>query len=253
MLKYLNISNFAVVEQVEVRFREGLNLLTGETGSGKSIIVDSLGLLMGGRGSSVQVRTRERVATVEGVFEPLGERRLEVARIIKEAGVEAFSDGELLIRREIHANGRSRIFIEDQSVTAQTLRALQPFLIEIHGQGEHRSLLNTQSQMDLLDSFNGALPLRREVAEAFRRWRRLKEELMDLRREILERERAGDFLQFQLSEIEQIAPKPLEDEELAAERKLLGACRKASGIGGRGLRGALRAGRQSTGAPGPGA
>lgn len=221
MLKYLNISNFAVINRLEVSFDSGLNLLTGETGSGKSIIVDSLSLLMGARSSTLQVRTGERVATVEGLFEVDSEGRVKVKKILEEAGIEIEDGTELLIRREIHANGRSRIFVEDQSVTAALLRSLQPFLVAIHGQGEQRSLLSAQSQMELLDSFGSNLPLRKRTAQVYARWRAALEELSTLEREMLERERAVDLLQYELSEIKRIAPKPLEDEELLAERKLL--------------------------------
>jgi DNA repair protein RecN (Recombination protein N) len=221
MLKYLNISNFAVINHLEVPFHSGLNLLTGETGSGKSIIVDSLALLMGSRSSALQVRTGERVAMVEGLFGVSGQACEPVRKILEGAGIEIENSSELLIRREIHANGRSRMFVEDQSVTAATLRALQPSLVAIHGQGEQRSLLSTQSQMDLLDSFGGNLTLRKHVAEAYARWRAALEELSELEREMMERERAVDLLQYELSEIERIAPKPNEDEELAKERKLM--------------------------------
>lgn len=221
MLKYLNISSFAVIDRLEVRFHRGLNLLTGETGSGKSIIVDSLSLLMGARGSALQVRTGERMATVEGLFEVEPERRAAVEQILRGAGVEIEDWAELLIRREIHANGRNRVFVEDQSVTTATLRQLRPFLVAIHGQGEQRSLLSAQSQMDLLDSFGGNRGLREQIAEAYGRWRTTLSELLSLQRLMLERERSIDLLQYELSEIKQIAPKPSEDEELAAERKLL--------------------------------
>lgn len=231
MLKYLNISNFAVINRLEVPFSSGLNLLTGETGSGKSIIVDSLSLLMGARSSALQVRTGERVATVEGLFEVGQEALLSVRRTLDGAGVELHNGTELLIRREIHSNGRSRFFVEDQSVTAATLRSLQPSLVAIHGQGEQRSLLSSQSQMDLLDSFGKNLPLRRRVAEAYTRWRAAREEMAVLRREMMERERAVDLLQFELSEIERIAPKPSEDQELVDERRLLTHAEKLIQLG----------------------
>ena len=231
MLKYLNISNFAVINRLEVPFHAGLNLLTGETGSGKSIIVDSLSLLMGSRSSALQVRTGERVATVEGVFEVSSEARSSVEEILASAGLEAVGEAELLIRREIHANGRSRFFVDDQSVTAATLRALQPFLVAIHGQGEQRSLLSAQSQMDLLDSFGGNLPIRKLVAGAHTLWRTALEELSALEREMMERERASDLLQYELSEIRRVAPKVNEDEELAGERKLLTHAEKLFQLG----------------------
>jgi DNA repair protein RecN (Recombination protein N) len=231
MLKYLNISNFAVISRLEVPFNTGLNLLTGETGSGKSIIVDSLSLLMGGRSSALHVRTGERVATVEGLFEIGGESSVAVKSILEEAGVEPSDGPELLIRREIYANGRSRFFVEDQSVTAATLRSLQPKLVAIHGQGEQRSLLSSQSQMDLLDSFGSNLELRGRVGEAYRRWRAATEEISGLRREMLERERTADLLRYELSEIERISPKPLEDQELANERRILTHAEKLVQLG----------------------
>ncbi|HEX8175264.1 MAG TPA: DNA repair protein RecN [Pyrinomonadaceae bacterium] len=231
MLKYLNISNFAVISRLEVPFDTGLNLLTGETGSGKSIIVDSLSLLMGARSSALQVRTGERVATVEGLFEIGPEASVAVKTILEEAGVELVNSSELLIRREIYANGRSRFFVEDQSVTAATLRSLQPKLVAIHGQGEQRSLLSSQSQMDLLDSFGSNLELRRRVAESYRRWRAAMEEISGLKREMLERERTADLLRYELSEIERIAPKSLEDHELANERRILTHAEKLVQLG----------------------
>jgi DNA repair protein RecN (Recombination protein N) len=231
MLKYLNISNFAVINQLGVSFQAGLNLLTGETGSGKSIIVDSLSLLMGARSSMLQVRTGERVATVEGLFDLKGEVRAAIEKILSSAGVELVEGSELLIRREIYANGRSRMFVEDQNVTAATLRSLQPFLVAIHGQGEQRSLLSQQSQMDLLDAYGAAMGLRKHVAQIYGRLRTLQEELCELEREMMERERAVDLLQYELSEIERIAPKPGEDEELAIERRLLNHSEKLIQLG----------------------
>lgn len=221
MLKYLNIANFAVIDRLEVDFQAGLNLLTGETGSGKSIIVDSLTLLLGGRASVVQVRTGERVAVVEGLFMVSGEREARARAVLAEAGIEIEAGEGLLIRREINASGRSRTLIGDESVTAATLRALQPLLVEIHGQGEQRSLLSTASQLDLLDGFAGCLALRMEVAEAFGRWKSARAALEKLAGEMADRERAGDLLQYQLTEIERVAPRPGEDEELEGEKKLL--------------------------------
>jgi DNA repair protein RecN (Recombination protein N) len=231
MLKYLNISNFAVINVLEVPFDSGLNLLTGETGSGKSIIVDSLSLLMGARSSTLQVRTGERMATVEGLFSISTEGGRAVKSILESAGVETENGSELLIRREIHANGRSRFFVDDQSVTAATLRALQPFLVAIHGQGEQRALLSAQSQMDLLDSFGGNLEIRKRVSDSYARWRMVNTALAELKREMMERERTVDLLQYELSEIERIAPKTNEDLELANERKLLTHAEKLLQLG----------------------
>jgi DNA repair protein RecN (Recombination protein N) len=221
MLKFFNISNFAVIQRLAVEFHEGLNLLTGETGSGKSIIVDALGLLMGGRSNAAQIRTGERMALVEGVFVLKGTAEQKVRQLLAEVEIEKQTDGELIIRRELYANGRSRIFIDEQSATAAMLRALHPFLVEIHGQGEQRALLSAQSHLDLLDSFGGCLSLRQEVGAAYASWRAAGKALEQLERELAERNLAEDLLQYQLREIAAVNPQVGEDEELAAERKLL--------------------------------
>jgi DNA repair protein RecN (Recombination protein N) len=221
MLKFFNISNFAVIQSLAVEFHEGLNLLTGETGSGKSIIVDALGLLMGGRSNATQIRTGERMALVEGVFVIKGTAEQKARQLLAEVELEKQTDGELIIRRELYANGRSRIFIDEQSATAATLRALQPFLVEIHGQGEQRALLSAQSHLDLLDSFGGCLSLRQEVGAAYASWRAAGKALEQLEHELAERNLAEDLLQYQLREIAAVNPQVGEDEELAAERKLL--------------------------------
>jgi DNA repair protein RecN (Recombination protein N) len=221
MLMYLNIRNFAVIQSLQIDFHEGLNLLTGETGSGKSIIVDALGLLLGGRSSVTQIRTGEANAVIEGLFKLTGKRSLEVRRLLEESAPAEPTSYELSVRRELYANSRNRIFVNERPVSISTLRLLQPFLVEIHGQGEQRALLSRQSHLELLDQYAGCLPLRKRVSEAYTRWQTAKEALAALERDAAERERASDLLQYQLSEIEALAPEPLEDEELQAERKLL--------------------------------
>lgn len=231
MLKFLSISNFAVIQRLRVEFHEGLNLLTGETGSGKSILVDALGLLLGGRSSATQIRTGERMALVEGVFTLKGAAQEKVRRLLAEADLEKQSADELIVRRELYSNGRSRIFIDEQSATVATLRSLQPWLVEIHGQGEQRSLLSTQSHMDLLDAFGGCLVQRRSVSEAYALWKTAGRALEQLERELAERNLAEDLLQYQLREIETINPRAGEDEELMAERKLLTHAEKVLQLG----------------------
>jgi DNA repair protein RecN (Recombination protein N) len=221
MLKFLNIKNFAVIESLQIEFQEGLNLLTGETGSGKSIIVDALGLLLGGRSSTAQIRTGETRAVIEGLFNLTGRSGAEAERLLGESPRGETESYELLIRRELYANSRNRIFVNGKVAQINTLRALQPLLVEIHGQGEQRALLSTHSHRELLDHFAGCLSLREQVSEAYNRWRAAREALTALEREAAERERASDLLQYQLSEIETLAPRAGEDEELQAERKLL--------------------------------
>jgi DNA repair protein RecN (Recombination protein N) len=230
MLKSLNISDFAVISRLHIEFGAGLNLLTGETGSGKSIIVDALGLLLGNRASPEQIRTGEEVALVEGIFELPLEKVKVLGEHLAEVGVQ-LDDEELLVRREINLRGRSRIFINDQQVTMRTLRALQPSLVEIHGQGEQRALLSLHSQRDLLDSFAGSLDLRGRVMEAFAAWQSSKKALRLLEQELVNRERDTELLQFQLTEIESVGPRAGEDLELQGERRLLAHAERVLQLG----------------------
>jgi DNA repair protein RecN (Recombination protein N) len=219
MLKSLNIINFAVIERLSVSFQPGLNVLTGETGSGKSIIVDALSLLVGGRSSSVQIRTGETRALVEGVFHFGAEREQSIKKILGEIGLETNFD--LIIRREIYSAGRSRSFINDSSVTTVVLKKLQPFLSEIYGQGEQRSLLSAQAHRDLLDHYGECAALKSKVKQIYLRLKTTERELRSLDRDTAERERSQDFMQHQLAEIEAINPSVGEDEDLLNERRIL--------------------------------
>jgi DNA repair protein RecN (Recombination protein N) len=227
MLKYLNISNFVLIPSLQVELHEGLNLLTGETGSGKSIIVDALGLLLGGRSDAEAIRAGAQSAVVEGRFELTGERAVAVRQVLGEIGLELEGAADLIIRREISAQGRNRIFINDHSVTVGALRSVQPFLVEIHGQGEQRSLLSRLSHLELLDCFAGCRTLGQEVKRRFEQYNEAAAELRKLELEKGERERTGEMLRYQLRELAAIAPVAGEDEDLAAERLLLTQSEKA--------------------------
>jgi DNA repair protein RecN (Recombination protein N) len=219
MLKSLIISNFAVIDRLRIDFSLGLNVLTGETGSGKSIIVDALGLLMGGRSSSAQIRTGEAQASIEGVFQFIKAKRQGIQEILGEISLE--ESLELLIRREIYATGKSRTFINGKNVAAGILRKLQPFVAEIYGQGEQRSLLSAQSHRELLDHFGGCAALKNEARRNFLSLRSAERELKLLVGDMGERERSIDFIQHQLAEIDAIKPQSGEDDQLLAERKML--------------------------------
>ncbi|HEX8919831.1 MAG TPA: DNA repair protein RecN, partial [Pyrinomonadaceae bacterium] len=227
MLKFLSIKNLAVINHLSFSLSEGLSLLTGETGAGKSIIVDALGLLLGGRGGVDLIRTGERSAVVEGHFELGGAVEASVREVLEGAGVQFEKDEELLIRREIQESGRSRIFVNNQSVTASTLRSLQPYLLEILGQGEQHSLAQSRSQLEMLDSFAGCEKLRAQVASVFDKWKSAVEAQRALELNESERERVSDYLRYQISEIEKSAPQPNEDSDLAAEKALLAHAEKA--------------------------
>lgn len=221
MLKLLTVRNFAVIEAIVIEFKDGLNLLTGETGSGKSIIVDALGLLLGERSSLSQIRSGEKSAFVEGIFELEGDDADCVSAILDEAGIEGESSDEIVIRREVVATGKTRIFINDRTVSVSILRRLQPLLVEIHGQGEQKLLRSTRAQLELLDTYAGCQALRKQVGEAYALWKTAQTALQKLREESVERVRTLELVEYQLSEIDTISPKENEDEELSRERTVL--------------------------------
>ncbi len=202
MLRFLSINNLAVIDRLELEFAPGLNVLTGETGTGKSILVGAVGLLVGGRASAELVRTGAETATVQAIFETPG-------------------GGDLIVRREISAQGRSRAFVDGAIVTSAGLRDAAGFLVDLHGQHEHQVLLDPSAHLDLLDEFTGLTPKREGVAEAFRRWQQIRDERQRLAASEQQKASRAEFITFQLSEIDRVAPKPGEDDELAATRQVL--------------------------------
>ncbi len=218
MLVELMVENYAVIERVRVRFHAGLNLLTGETGSGKSIVVDALGLLFGGRASAEIVRAGAERARVSGIFEIRPTPAL--AKLLEDAGVEP-EDNELLVEREIQASGKSRALVGNRPATVALLRELAPFLGDIHGQHDQQQLFSTQVQCEMLDAFAGAEALTHTVGTVFRKWREVSAELADLDRAAQEQLRMVDLWSFQHQEIEAVAPQPGEDGALENERRVL--------------------------------
>ncbi len=213
------VENYAVVEQARIRFQDGLNVLTGETGSGKSIVVDSLALLLGARASAEMVRSGETRARVSGIFSVAAVP--EVNRLLTEAGIESDSEEELIVEREIAANGKSRAFVANRPVTTAFLRQLAPALADIHGQNEQQLLFTTAAERDLLDEYARAGQLREEVAGAYARWRELETKLAELNENEQEKLRLLDLWTFQRKEIDAVQPRSGEDAELEAERKIL--------------------------------
>lgn len=212
------VENYAVVERVRVRFHGGLNLLTGETGSGKSIVVDALGLVLGGRASADMVRSDTDRARISAIFEaPL---QPACRTLLEQAGVPV-EDGELLIEREVLAGGKSRAFLGNRPVTVALLRELAPFLGDIHGQHEQQQLFSPDSQLELLDEFAGLDDPRDQVSGLFRQWRQFQRELAELEKSEQEKLRLADLWSFQRNEIETVALKPGEDVELENERLVL--------------------------------
>jgi DNA repair protein RecN (Recombination protein N) len=218
MLVELIVENYAVVEQARLHFHPGLNLMTGETGSGKSIVVDSLGLLLGARASSETIRTGADRARVTGIFAI--DISPELAGILEQAGIE-LDDGELIVEREVSSAGKSRAFVANRPVTTAFLRQLAPALADIHGQNEQQLLFDPQRQRSLLDRYARAGAQVEQVARAFREWRVAKAKLDDLQRNEQEKLRLLDLWRFQKNEIESAGPKPGEDEALDHERRIL--------------------------------
>jgi DNA repair protein RecN (Recombination protein N) len=216
MLLELLVENYAVIERVRVRFHEGLNILTGETGSGKSMVVDALTLLFGGRASAEMVRSDAERARISGIFE-LPENGASRA-MLEEAGIES-EQGELLIEREILSSGKSRAFVGSRPVTLAILRDLAPHLGDIHGQHDQQLLFSADAQRDMLDAFAGIDTS--AAAKVYRLWKTCSAELENLDRSEQERLRLADLWAFQTREIEQASLKPGEDVELANELRVL--------------------------------
>jgi DNA repair protein RecN (Recombination protein N) len=216
MLLELAVENYAVVDRLRVSFHPGLNLLTGETGSGKSIIVDALGLLFGGRSSSDMIRTGETRARISGIFDASDPA---IGGLLQPAGFE-LEDGELLLEREILANGKSRVYIGNRPATVALLRELAPHLGDIYGQHDQQLLFSPDAQLEMLDSFAGSKELRSLAREAYRNWRATEAELGELESSEQEKLRLLDLWEFQRKEIESEAPEAGEDITLEEERRV---------------------------------
>jgi DNA repair protein RecN (Recombination protein N) len=218
VLLELVVENYAVVERIRVQFHAGLNLLTGETGSGKSIVVDALGLVLGGRASADMVRSDTERARVAAIFETPREPGL--LGLLERAGVPV-EDGELIVEREVLAGGKSRAFLGNRPVTVALLREIAPFLGDIHGQHEQQQLFSSVAQLESLDDFAGLEKQRGEAGDLFRRWKTIEGELEELNRSEQEKLRMADLWSFQRKEIDAAALKPGEDAQLEQERAVL--------------------------------
>jgi DNA repair protein RecN (Recombination protein N) len=218
VLLELVVENYAVVERLRVRFHAGLNLLTGETGSGKSLVVDALGLLLGGRTSAETIRTGETRARVAGIFDVRD--HAPVRRLLEPAGLE-IEEGELLIEREILGGGKSRAFVGSRPVSVALLKDLAPHLADIHGQHEQQLLFTPDAQRDMLDAFAGHRELLDRAAATYHEWRAAAAELEELERSEQEKLRLLDLWSFQRQEIDGAALKPDEEASLENERRVL--------------------------------
>jgi DNA repair protein RecN (Recombination protein N) len=210
MLRFLRVRHFALIDEMEVHFRDGFNLLSGETGAGKSIMVDALGLLAGSKASSEMIRSGESRAIVEAVFET--DLREELDRL----GIDA-DDSQLIVRREISNDDRNRVYINNQPSTLSALRTLAPVLLDIHGQHEQQTLLDNSSQLALIDSFADASELASRVRALHETIQTTQATLLECTAEHARQLERMDFLSFQRDEIEKADPKP-EESRRARER-----------------------------------
>src|SRR5437667_389008 len=216
MLRELRIRNFAVIESVAVEFRPGLNVLTGETGAGKSMLIDAILLVLGGRAQTDVIRSDADAATLEAVFDV--EPRGAVVAALDEAGL-ALDDGLLVARRELGRSGRHRAFVNDAAVTVGLLERLGDHLVEVHGQHEHQRLLEPARQLELLDRFADTEELRERVAGLVATFRAARAEAERMRAAERDRAQREDLLRFQLSELDGARLRPGEEEELRQERR----------------------------------
>lgn len=212
MLQHLRIKNFAIIDDLSIDLEPGLNVLTGETGAGKSIIIDALGLVLGERAHSGMIKSGRDEASVEACF--------TVPFIsLDEFGID--NQEEIIIRRVISVSGRNKGYINDTLVSLQTMHEIGQRLVDIHGQHEHQSLLRMDRQRSIIDDYGRLVDNRNEVENLFKELQYLKKEISSLRTDISDRERRIDFLKYQIGEIDAASLKIGEKEELERERTIL--------------------------------
>jgi DNA repair protein RecN (Recombination protein N) len=220
MLLELQISDFAIIDHLHLHLEHGFNVLTGETGAGKSIIIDALGMLRGEKTDTTLVRAGKSRARVEGVFSLHGHP--DVVAILQEYDLWSEDDEQVILTREISSEtGRSTARINRRAVNTSVLREVGSHLIDIHGQHEGLSLFNTRTHLDMLDRYGGLLPLREQVGEQVARLREIREHLADLRRNEARRHERIEELRFLLEDVQAAKLQPNEEQELLQERSML--------------------------------
>jgi DNA repair protein RecN (Recombination protein N) len=220
MLRTIKIKNFALIENAEIPFEPGLNIMSGETGAGKSIILEAISLLLGGRASLEVIRNGADEAVVEGYFDT--EQLPWLKERFQEVGFEdELHTGELLIKRTIHKSGKNRIFINGEIATLNMLQAVCEGLVDLCGQHEHQSLFKQDVQVELLDRYTSLVPQAHQVREQYRATTALQEEWSQLKQKEEERIQRLEFIKFQIAELKEAALQPQEDDTLQNEKKLL--------------------------------
>jgi len=224
VLVELRLENYAVIDNVTVEFASGLNLLTGETGAGKSILIDALALLLGEKASSDVIRAGASRAVISAVFQGEGPSEKPLAESLAANGLDESDDGSLILRREIATGGKGRVFVNNQPATVAVLRQLAPHLATIHAQDESILAFDGPARLALLDVFAGSKT--ESLSETFARWKGIWGHIEELERNEQDRLRLLDLWTFQKREIEQAKLQPEEDERLEAEKRVLANAEK---------------------------
>lgn len=219
MLETLRITQYALIDSLEIEFHAGFNALTGETGAGKSILVGALNLVLGARASSEQVRQGTKKASVEAAFR-IAKPSRRLAALLKEHDVE-IEEGTLLLARTVTSEGRSKAYAGGSLVPVSVLAAIGDELVDLHGQHEHQSLLKQDRQVDLLDGFAGCAEEAAKIGDFMRELRAQEREIAELQAHDRERERRIEFLRFEVEEIDKADLAPGEEEEVRTRRNLI--------------------------------
>lgn len=225
MLTRLTIADVVLVDRLDLDIRPGLSVLTGETGAGKSILLDSLGLATGARADAGLIRSGANQASVTAEFELTASHPLY--DFLEERGLGVEPGEALLLRRVVTRDGRSKAFVNDQPVSVAVLKALGESLLEVHGQHETVGLLDARAHMGMLDSYGGTTAERAAVAETFRTLKALKDEHRDLLKRAQGDKAELEQLTARLQELDRLSPQVGEEGQLASERALLGAGERA--------------------------
>jgi len=220
----LRLENYAVIDNAAVEFASGLNLLTGETGAGKSILIDALALLLGDKASSEVIRTGAERAVVSAVFECDGPAGDSIENVLERNGLDESEDGSLIVRREIAPGGKGRVFVNNQAATVAVLRQLAPHLAIIHAQNESILSFDPPARLELLDGFAGSQL--EPAAAAYAAWNEIRARIQELEQGEQDRLRLVDLWQFQKREIEEGKAQPGEDEQLETEKRVLSNAEK---------------------------
>jgi DNA repair protein RecN (Recombination protein N) len=226
VLAELRLENYAVIDNVVIEFAAGLNLLTGETGAGKSILIDALGLLLGDKASSDVIRTGAERAVVAAVFESEGAAARAIEHILETNGLDA-ENSSLILRREIAPGGKGRVFVNNQPATVAVLKQIAPYLAVIHAQNESIINFDAAARQDLLDAYAGVEL--KDVSAAFAQWKQIRGRIAELERDEQDRMRLLDLWNFQCREIEEARLVAGEDEKLEAEKRVLANAEKIYG------------------------